>query len=170
MKRIVVHGVKESGWFADNPTNPHVAGAQGGASSTGAKWDDSTPASFQAAFPDPDDIYDLQGKTVLERSQQGVPIIDYKPAEGLFGTMGEKVPVYAREKAEVNKYRETARKWRNTEEDTGKKELKVARVDWGPHNKMVYFSEAGKQLPYSMTDVRRVGRSTLNWPDWEPLE
>jgi hypothetical protein len=27
MKRIVVHGMKESGWFADNPTNPHVPGA-----------------------------------------------------------------------------------------------------------------------------------------------
>jgi hypothetical protein len=27
MKRIVMHGMKESGWFADNPTNPHVAGA-----------------------------------------------------------------------------------------------------------------------------------------------
>jgi hypothetical protein len=27
--KIVVHGVKERGWFADNPENPHVAGAQG---------------------------------------------------------------------------------------------------------------------------------------------
>jgi hypothetical protein len=28
--RVVIQGCKESGWFADNPTNPHVAGATGG--------------------------------------------------------------------------------------------------------------------------------------------
>jgi hypothetical protein len=52
MKRIVVHGMKESGWFADNPTNPHVAGATagGGTTSEGNYGNDGTASGAQAGY------------------------------------------------------------------------------------------------------------------------
>jgi hypothetical protein len=69
--RVVVRGIKERGWFADNPDNPHIAGATGqtgGNTSQGG----ATPLT---KTEDGHQIYEVNGKTPLLSGKTGLTIL-----------------------------------------------------------------------------------------------